>query len=513
MLKYGYFLRTFLPLSIITAIIISLFCYIEIKNHAENITHTVISTLNNENKIFNNTIDTIKSDVLFLKKTTETEYEDYYPQSFHTFITHLTKTFLFFSKSRKIYGQIRMIGTNGQELIRINSRNKTIKAVPTNQLQNKKHRYYFIKAAALSNNEIYFSPLDLNMDQKKIEHPFKPMIRIGTPIYNKKGTKLGVIILNYNAQYLLDHLKRATTPIPGNLFLINKDDHFLIAPNANYTWGNMLRSRRNITTKTIFPQLWKRLITKQQSKLYTKRYVFFIQNFTQKLSSLKHSDLHLTLLWRLYWRQILPISLKYYLIILVILLISIIFISRFWSLLRTKHVEHEKQLNFFATTDPLTGIFNRRSLLKAGILECERSKRTGKTFSLLMIDIDHFKKINDTHGHLNGDKALSAIAATIKSIIRKIDIPARFGGEEFVVIMPETSLQQATILAKRLHQAISLIKIPLVDNPQQFFSLTVSIGISSWHKYSTNINNIINHADRQLYRAKINGRNQIMVDN
>jgi diguanylate cyclase (GGDEF)-like protein len=479
----------------------------------ENVSNKIISTIDKENQIFNNTIDTITSDILFLKKEVEMEYEDHRQQPFHRLITHLTKTFLSLSKHRKVYDQIRFIGTDGQELARINNRNKIIKAVPKKQLQNKKYRYYFTKSTALNNNEVYFSPLDLNIEHEKIERPFRPMIRIGTPVYNKEGVKLGVIILNYNAQYLLDNLKRDTTLIPGNLFLIDKNGYFLIAPNTNYTWGNMLQSRRNIMIKTIFPQLWEHIITtKQLSKLYTRYGIFFIKNFTSKLSVLQHSDLNLTLLWRVRWQQILPTTLKYYLIIFLILLISIIFISQFWSLLRAKRAKYEQQLKIFATIDPLTGIYNRRSLLKAGAIECSRSKRTGKTFSVQMIDIDYFKKINDTYGHLNGDQALIAITKVTKSIIRKIDIFARFGGEEFVVIMPETSLEQATVLAKRLHQAISRIKIPLIDNHQQFFSLTVSIGISSWHKDDTNIDAVINRADHQLYRAKTNGRNQIMTD-
>ncbi|MGD9108349.1 MAG: diguanylate cyclase [Gammaproteobacteria bacterium] len=512
--KYRYFLKIFLPLTVITIIIIFLLCYIETKNYADKMTVIAMSTVNSENKIFNNTIDIIQSDALFLKKEVEMEYEENRQQPFSHLIKHLNKTFMSFSKNRRIYDQVRFIRIDGQELVRINNRNKIIQAVPKTQLQNKKHRYYFIKSAALNNNAIYFSPLDLNIEHQKIERPFRPMIRIGTPVYNKEGVKLGVIILNYNAQYLLDSLKHGTASIPGNLFLIDNNGHFLMAPNANYTWGNSIPSRRNITIATIFPHLWQHLIRdKQSSKLYTRYGIFFIKNFTSEPSVFKHSDLKLILLWRIYWQQILPITLKYYLVILAILLIAIIFISRFWSLLKIKRVEYEKQLELFATTDPLTGTYNRRTLLKAGTRECERSQRTGKTFSALMFDIDHFKKVNDTYGHLNGDQALIAIAKTAKDTIRKIDILARFGGEEFVIIMPETSLEKAISLAQRLHQKIAQIKIPLIDNHQQFFSLTVSIGISSWHKDDTNIDSVINRADQQLYRAKINGRNQIMVDN
>lgn len=515
--KQKYFLKIFLPLAVITVIIIFLFCYIEIKNHLKNISEMAVSTVDGENQIFDNTIYTIKSDALFLKKEAEMKYEYHYQQQqkpFELFATRLTNTFLSFAKNRRIYDQIRFISVDGQELLRVNRRDDVIQVAPKDQLQNKKDRYYFVKSIELNNNEVYFSPLDLNIENQKIEYPFRPMIRVGTPVYNNIGKKLGIIVLNYNAQYLLDNLKQHTSSIPGDLFLIDQQGHFSIATDNNYTWGNTIPARQNLTVETMFPQLWKQLnLQSQRSKLYTKYGMFFIKNFTSNLPTLKYSDLQLTLLWRINWKQTLPDTVKYYLIILVILLVAITLISRSLSLLQVKRAEHEEQLRIFATTDSLTSIYNRRSLLTMGTLEFERSKRTGKTFSVLMFDIDHFKKINDTYGHLNGDQALISIAKIAKDIIRKIDIFARFGGEEFIILMPETSMKAAIILANRLHQAIARMKMPLIDNQQQFFSLTVSIGISSWHKNDKNIDDVINRADQQLYRAKTSGRNRVMADN
>ncbi|HAC62939.1 MAG TPA: diguanylate cyclase response regulator [Cyanothece sp. UBA12306] len=167
-----------------------------------------------------------------------------------------------------------------------------------------------------------------------------------------------------------------------------------------------------------------------------------------------------------------------------------------------------KKMQKLANTDPLTGIANRRYLLDFAQKEFQRILRYHNNLSLLMIDIDHFKRINDTYGHDNGDKAIKNIVFSIESCIRKIDLLGRFGGEEFVVILPETPMKGALEVAERIRALIASQSLILEEDT---VTLTVSIGIVSYTSEDKTIGQMIQRADRSLYQAKTGGRNRIVA--
>ncbi len=160
-------------------------------------------------------------------------------------------------------------------------------------------------------------------------------------------------------------------------------------------------------------------------------------------------------------------------------------------------------------TDSLTGLFNRRFFDNALQTEFSRYKRSGSQLSLIMLDVDHFKKYNDYYGHLNGDKCLQKIAEALKTKVKRgTDIVARYGGEEFVVILPDTNLQGATILADRLRQFVSKLGIPHAESDVSNF-VTISLGIAATGEHSfTDGTQLVALADKALYYAKENGRNR-----
>ena len=162
-----------------------------------------------------------------------------------------------------------------------------------------------------------------------------------------------------------------------------------------------------------------------------------------------------------------------------------------------------------ATKDGLTKLYihrHFRALLEAEITRASRYKHV---VSLLMMDIDNFKHVNDTYGHLIGDRVLKEIAVTIKNTVRNIDVPARYGGEEFTVILPETAAKDATIIAERLRKNIESIEIPIDD--KVILKASVSIGISEFPSSATNSEELISTADQALYKAKNDGKNCIYV--
>lgn len=177
-------------------------------------------------------------------------------------------------------------------------------------------------------------------------------------------------------------------------------------------------------------------------------------------------------------------------------------------------LEKNKLLKKLAVTDPLTGLFNKGYLMKRLHSEIARSARYNEPISGIMIDIDFFKKINDTYGHLVGDEVLKHISRIIKELTRSIDIVTRYGGEEFFVICPNTSLEGVVNLGERIRERVE--KTPFIVDNNVIVSVTVSVGIKCENlnlsvNPDTATTTLINSADLALYKAKSNGRNRVEI--
>ena len=177
------------------------------------------------------------------------------------------------------------------------------------------------------------------------------------------------------------------------------------------------------------------------------------------------------------------------------------------ALERSTYYSLAGQLKELSITDSLTGLFNRRYFEERFIEELHRSGRHGLSFSLAMIDIDDFKLFNDTEGHLAGDEVLKYIANSAKECLRVIDVIARFGGEEFAVIMPQTEKDEAFLVAERIRNTVKE-QFPCARTafPRDF--ITVSIGISTFPHDGKERKELIRHADKALYRAKMEGKDR-----
>lgn len=170
--------------------------------------------------------------------------------------------------------------------------------------------------------------------------------------------------------------------------------------------------------------------------------------------------------------------------------------------------EKNRQLINLVNLDPLSGLYNRRKVFEQLEYEYSRSLRVQGPLSIIMVDADKFKQVNDTYGHLVGDTVIKAIADAIKGAMRDYDTPGRFGGEEFIAILPGTSGQQALTIAERIRAAVSKLEIA-VDNSSQVFNVTVSVGVAALASTDSKAETIIDRADKALLRAKENGRNQV----
>ncbi len=170
-------------------------------------------------------------------------------------------------------------------------------------------------------------------------------------------------------------------------------------------------------------------------------------------------------------------------------------------------VSDKERLEFLASTDALTGCQNRRALLEALDREVDRARRYNLVLTLLMIDLDHFKTINDTHGHVVGDAVLRQLGELLRRDARSVDTVARYGGEEFMILLPETAAHGALILADRMRQKIAGFTF---GDPQHPVHITVSIGVACFPDRTVDSpESFIALADAALYRAKADGRNLV----
>jgi len=176
-------------------------------------------------------------------------------------------------------------------------------------------------------------------------------------------------------------------------------------------------------------------------------------------------------------------------------------------------VEQQYQENVYASTtrDPLTGAYNRKYMdtrLDEGL---SYAKRHHSPYSFLLLDLDFFKHINDTYGHITGDMALMVVASAITNLIRNEDILVRYGGEEFAVLAPGTDAIGGSTLGERIRERIASTKIPIADKSTETFGLTVSIGVVTVSSHANMARaQIISAADENLYAAKSQGRNMVV---
>lgn len=179
-----------------------------------------------------------------------------------------------------------------------------------------------------------------------------------------------------------------------------------------------------------------------------------------------------------------------------------------WIYDYTERRSMEEALRDMASRDPLTGIFNRRSFMDMARAQLARAHRFHEPLSVFVLDVDHFKRINDSFGHATGDDALRMVAAGCQAILREYDILGRLGGEEFVVVLPGATADESRVVAERVRR--HLARMP-IEAPDGTFRLTVSIGIAGLEGATDTLERAIHRADLALYRAKHLGRNLVAV--
>jgi signal transduction histidine kinase len=184
-----------------------------------------------------------------------------------------SREILLYSETKELYDQLRFLDEKGTEIIRIQNKNGKFHIVPQNQLQHKGDRYYFKESFPLEKEEIYISPLDLNIEEGMIEEPIKPMVRFATPVFDKQGRKRGIVILNYLVETQLKRFKDKALN-PSGAMLLNAEGFWLYSPKPQDEWGFMYADKKDRTFGNDFPDEWKRITAAESGQFYSRNGLF-----------------------------------------------------------------------------------------------------------------------------------------------------------------------------------------------------------------------------------------------
>jgi diguanylate cyclase (GGDEF)-like protein len=424
------------------------------------------------------------------------------------------------SRVKQVYDQVRFLDVTGREVVRINVEQGRPYAVEQQYLQNKGTRPYFIKALQAASGDVIISRFDLNMEHGRVERPLKPVLRFSTPVDDHDGHRLGVVVLNYCGEKLIETIKRVGESGDGDSYLINSNGFWLIGPTPEEEWGFMPGREHSGHIRERFPELWELIRQQDQGQVVLGDNLFTFTNMTptrhfQGQNSAVYPHLKETESWVLISRVPMDVmSIEYFLIgvpLGVLTFIGLGIVAWLWSSARYREHLATARLMVMATRDGLTNLYNRTHFVHCADREIQRAIRYKRPLALLLFDIDHFKKINDTYGHDRGDEVLRELGRHLLAICREQDVPGRVGGEEFAVLLPETDHERAAAVAERLRQAVEKIEVSVDEKTMIRF--TISVGVVSLDRElpDRDFQTLFNLADSRMYQAKKGGRNRVVA--
>jgi diguanylate cyclase (GGDEF)-like protein len=479
----------------------------------ENVKQNDAIVLDSELIYINQNFDRIIADLHYLKNELQTPI-------FEKNWDSVAKSLVTFSKVSLLYDQIRYIDNNGNEKVRINLTDNGTEIVSPLDLQNKANRYYFQKTMTLPADFVYISPLDLNIENEKIEIPFKPMIRFSIPVYDN-GTICGIFVLNYRASLLLNMFLQLGSSSNGKMQLVNQDGYWLGNEDEVKNWGFMFYDKRGLTFPAEYPNEWERIINGERkfitrNGLFTAReYDFYKEINAQSISAydknivkdgswyvisyVANDEKNIRLFNQSFFSIMEYVICHYWWIFLFI----IVFASLISGGLVT-YFERVKIAIKKSKYDDMSGAYSRwagEEFLQKKI----DGHSKNSPFSICFMDINGLKLVNDTFGHVTGDELILVISHIIIAQLRTGDILSRFGGDEFIIVM-NGDAEGSENQWQRIKTSIE--KVNTEDSKP--YVISVSHGISEYNE-EMNLEDLLHIADKKMYAEKFEIKQNLQV--
>lgn len=512
-----YFILIFFIAAVLLAGASSIFYNIQTKNHLSDIEDRERFSIDLIEKRIARNFESVYSDLKFLSR--QNELLQMLISGEIKLREKIAQEYLEFSREKKMYDQIRFLDEKGKEVVRVNYYNGSPAVVPEAKLQKKGNRYYFKDSLTLQEGEVFVSPFDLNIENGKVEQPLKPTIRFGTPVFDGRGRKRGVILLNYLGANLISVIKEVSQAVAWDTMLVNSDGYWLIGPTPESEWGFMTQDGADQKFSTTYREAWHEIGSSEKGQfdnadgMFSFTSVFPLgDGMKSSAGSARDSGTGEQILTpeEYYWKVISHIpsetlhltsrSLLRRLSVLTGILLLIIGISS-WVMAKpiARRRFYQENLWYIANHDSLTGLPNRSMFLDRLKRTLMEAMRYEYRFALLYIDLDGFKSLNDTLGHDAGDLLLKETAKRLTDCLRRSDTASRMGGDEFTVILPKiTSPTNAEVIARKIVE--NLAEPFLLRSTKQ--SIDASIGIAVYPDDGSGAEEILKNADAAMYQAK-----------
>ncbi|MFW9260980.1 ATP-binding protein [Nostoc sp. CALU 546] len=265
------FLTVFLPLSALVGGVIATIYYQQVQTEKVVLKTNEIGKVDLQTKVISGDFHSVISDLMVISKQNELQrvLEGVNGQQ-----QALSQEFLLFSRYKKLYDQIRFLDQSGKEVVRVNFNQGEPAIVPEEKLQVQAKRYWFNDTLRLNQGQVFVSPLDLNIERGQVEQPLKPMIRFGTPVFDRRGQKRGVVILNYFGAKMLDNFNQTFANASSQGMLLNADGYWLKGVKPEDEWGFMFPERKNRTFGKAFPQAWQEISQEESGQFQTAEGMF-----------------------------------------------------------------------------------------------------------------------------------------------------------------------------------------------------------------------------------------------
>jgi len=427
----------------------------------------------------------------------------------------IAKEWMVFSNKRNVYDQIRFIAADGQEKIRIDLKPKGAIRIPAKELQNKADRYYFYEAAALSAGALYVSPLDLNIERGKLETPFKPMIRLGMPVYNSSKKLLGVIVVNYLAKDFLNAFKEYAITSDAKPVLLNANGYYLATNDNVKEWGFMFDHGKKKRFDVAYSDEWTDVqlgVMRQFTKdgLFTSLPIRVedILLYGKEIDNMPHPvccgetwyivgmlprNESNPFLYTEDWSFLLSYVVHQPAFVILVLLALLL------SFIGSQTLQRYQQIHYRADFDDLTKAYSREGGMAKLHYLARAAEGMDMIFSLCFVDVNGLKTVNDNLGHAAGDEMIISAVNTVHDKIRQHDYIIRIGGDEFLIVFPFSDVFQAEKVWQRITAALD--KINCEEGRPYYISLSHGIVDNKMVKH-INVDEMIKLADEKMYREK-----------
>ncbi|MDZ7964061.1 MAG: ATP-binding protein [Nostoc sp. DedSLP03] len=265
------FLTVFLPLSALVGVVIGTIYYQQVQTEQVLLKTNELRKVDLQTKVISGDFNSVVSDLMVISKQNELERildgVDGQQQA-------LSQEFLLYSGYKKLYDQIRFLDRSGKEIVRVNFNQGEPGIVPEEKLQVQAKRYWFNDTLRLNQGQVFVSPLDLNIERGQVEQPLKPMIRFGTPVFDRRGQKRGIVVLNYFGAKLLENFNQAFANASSQGMLLNADGYWLKGGKPEDEWGFMFPDRKKRTFGKTFPQAWQQISQQESGQFQTAEGMF-----------------------------------------------------------------------------------------------------------------------------------------------------------------------------------------------------------------------------------------------